>query len=42
MYLREIGRVGMDLIDVVQGSVRLKAFMNTVIKLRFHNIFGYS
>jgi hypothetical protein len=27
---------------VVQGSVRLKAFMNTVIKLRFHNIFGYS
>jgi hypothetical protein len=36
--LREIGWVGMDWIDLTQGSDQWRALVNTVMNLRFHKI----
>jgi hypothetical protein len=36
MDLREIGWVGMDLINLVQDRDQWRALVNTVIKLGFH------
>jgi hypothetical protein len=39
MDLREIGWVGMDWIDLAQDRDQWRALANTVLNLRFHNIF---
>jgi hypothetical protein len=42
MDLREIGWGGMDWIDLAQDREQWRAFVNTVMNLRFYNMLGNS
>jgi hypothetical protein len=42
MYLREIGRDGMDWIDLAQDRDQERALVNTVMNLGFHKMLGSS
>jgi hypothetical protein len=42
MDLREIGRDGMDWIDLVENKDQWRALLNTVMNLRVHKMLGSS